>query len=255
MSIVETAALAVGGLALGSFLNLTIDWLPRRESSPGPVAEGATPQRPLTLMGLVPVAGYLWSRRRYPGPIPARLPAVEAITATLCGLVAYRYGLTPETAVLVFYCALLIHLAFVDLEHFLILNVVVLSALPLCLVIFPFSPLGQEWGLGEALWRSLAGVGLGLGIMLLIYGVSRGRMGVGDVKLGALLGAMLGFPQIVVGLFLAFIFGGIVGVTLLALKLKRRTDPVPYGPILVAGAAVILLSGTDIYDWYLDLFR
>jgi prepilin signal peptidase PulO-like enzyme (type II secretory pathway) len=177
------------------------------------------------------------------------------MTALVCGLIGYQYGLTLSAAVLIFYCALFIHLAFVDLEHSLILNKVVLPALPAALALFPFSPLGQSWGLGEAYLRSLGGLGLGFGIMLLVYLAARGGTGAGDVKLAALLGAVLGFPQIAAGLPLGFIFGGLVGLTVLALRLKRRNDPIPFGPALIIGAALVLLGGSGVYDWYLDLFR
>jgi Flp pilus assembly protein protease CpaA len=110
------------------------------------------------------------------------------MTALVCGLIGYQYGLTLSAAVLIFYCALFIHLAFVDLEYSLILNKVVLPALPVVLVLFPFTPLGQSWDIGEAYLRSLGGLGLGFGIMLLVYLAARGGTGAGDVKLAALLG-------------------------------------------------------------------
>jgi leader peptidase (prepilin peptidase)/N-methyltransferase len=75
-------------------------------------------------------------------------------------------------------------------------------------------------------------------------------MGAGDVKLAALLGAMLGFPQIIVGLLLGFASGGVLSIVLLGLKLRRRNDTIPFGPELVGSAAVILLTGTSIFDWY-----
>jgi leader peptidase (prepilin peptidase)/N-methyltransferase len=87
--------------------------------------------------------------------------------------------------------------------------------------------------------------------MLLVYLAARGGTGAGDVKLAAL----LGFPQIAAGLPLGFILGGLAGLTLLILRLKRRTDTISFGPALIIGAATVLLGGAGIYDWYLDLFR
>jgi leader peptidase (prepilin peptidase)/N-methyltransferase len=181
--------------------------------------------------------------------------AVELIAAGLGGFMGHQHGLTLEAAVLMVYCALFIHLAFVDLEHSLVLNKVVLPALPLAIALFPFSPLGQTWGLGEAYLRSLEGAGLGFGIMLLVYLASRGGMGAGDVKLAALLGAVLGFPQIVAGLPVGFVIGGGVGMAVLALRVKGRKDTIPFGPSLIMGAALVLLGGAGVYGWYLDLFR
>jgi leader peptidase (prepilin peptidase)/N-methyltransferase len=170
-------------------------------------------------------------------------------------LIGYQYGLTLSAAVLIVYCALFVHFTFVDLEHSLILNKVVLPALPLTIALFPFSPLGQSWDIGEAYLRSLEGAGLGFGIMLLVYIASRGGTGAGDVKLAALLGAILGFPQIAAGLPVGFVIGGLVGMVVLVLRLKGRKDSIPFGPSLVAGTTLVLLGGAGVYGWYLDLFR
>ena len=98
-------------------------------------------------------------------------------------------------------------------------------------------------------------MGLGFGMMLVIYVATRGGTGAGDVKLAALLGAMLGFPQIVAGLMLGYILGGIAAVVLLALRIKSRKDHIPFGPALVIGTALIVLGGAGVYSWYLNLFR
>ena len=246
----ESIILGVLGLFLGRFLNLTIDRLP-----PGP--PGPSLHRAPLLMSLAPlVAGfYFHGRAAPPKSVRLRYVAVELIAAGLGGFIGQQHGLTPEAAVLMVYCALFIHLAFVDLEHSLVLNKVVLPALPLAIALFPFSPLGQTWGLGEAYLRSLEGAGLGFGIMLLVYLASRGGMGAGDVKLAALLGAVLGFPQIVAGLPVGFVIGGVAGMAVLALRVKGRKDTIPFGPSLIMGAALVLLGGPGVYGWYLDLFR
>jgi leader peptidase (prepilin peptidase)/N-methyltransferase len=253
----ESIILGLAGLFLGRLLNLTIDWLPPPRASAGDKSR-CDGRHSIGLIHLAPLISYLWRRGRCPTcrrQAPVRWVAVEAITALVCGLIGFQYGLTLRAAVLIFYCALFIHLAFVDLEHSLILNKVVLPALPVALALFPFSPLGQSWGIGEAYLRSLSGLGLGFGLMLLVYLASRGGTGAGDVKLAALLGAMLGFPQIAAGLPLGFILGGLAGVALLALRLKHRSDAIPYGPALIIGAAAVLLGGPGVYGWYLDLFR
>lgn len=253
----ESIILGLTGLFLGRLLNLTIDWLP----PPRPPAEASLRcdgRHSIAFTNLMPLIGYLWRRGGCPschGKAPARWLAVEVMTALVCGFIGYQYGLTLSAGVLIFYCALFIHLALVDLEHSLILNKVVLPALPVALALFPFSPLGQSWGIGEAYLRSLGGLGLGFGIMLLVYLAARGGTGAGDVKLAALLGAVLGFPQIAAGLPLGFMVGGLAGLTLLALRLKRRTDAIPFGPALIIGAAAVLLGGAGVYNWYLGWFR
>ena len=250
----EGILLAVLGLFLGRLINLTIDRLP-----PGDSDEGSPPggrQQTLIVVSLVPLVSHLLPSSELRGAKrPARPLAVELITASLCGLIGYQQGLTAEAAVLIFYCALFIHITFVDLKHRLILNKVVLPAIPVAVVLFPLTPLGQSWGIGEAYLRSLSGAGLGFGIMLLIYIASRGGTGAGDVKLAGLLGAILGFPQIAAGLPLGFVLGGVVGIFALIFRLKGRKEAIPFGPALVLGTILVLLGGTGVYTWYLDLFR
>ena len=257
MSLVAGVVLAVIGIILGRLLNLTIDRLPPQttESAAATRCQGLHPLDPGYFL---PVITYIWWRRQCSIcalRLPLRALLVEVVTATACGVIGYWYGLTPTAGILIFYSALFIHLAVVDLEHSLLLNVVVLPAIPVALAVFPFSPLADGWGLGEAYLRSLAGMGLGFGVMLLIYLASRGGMGLGDVKLAALLGAILGFPQIIAGLAIAFILGGAAGVVILVLKIRRRTEPIPFGPALVIGTALVAFGGTAVYGWYLTLFR
>jgi leader peptidase (prepilin peptidase) / N-methyltransferase len=80
-------------------------------------------------------------------------------------------------------------------------------------------------------------------------------MGAGDVKLAAVLGAVLGFPQIIAGLPIGFVIGGLAGMAVLALRVKGRKDTIPFGPSLIIGAALVLLGGAGVYGWYLNLFR
>ena len=91
------------------------------------------------------------------------------------------------------------------------------------------------------MWDSLYGALFAGGLMLLIFLLSRGGMGAGDVKLSFVLGVWLGFKASIVCLMLAFVFGGIIGVMLLASGIKQRKDPIPFGPFLCIGAYIALL--------------
>jgi prepilin signal peptidase PulO-like enzyme (type II secretory pathway) len=90
--------------------------------------------------------------------------------------------------------------------------------------------------------------------MFLFYLLSRGGMGAGVVKLSALLGAMLGFPLIISALAVGIAAGGILAGALLLLKLRGPSGAIPLGPMLLAGAASAMVTGTTVYDWYLVLF-
>jgi leader peptidase (prepilin peptidase)/N-methyltransferase len=105
-----------------------------------------------------------------------------------------------------------------------------------------------------AWWDSLVGIVIGGGIFLVIILASGGGMGGGDMKLGAMFGAFLGWKVTLVALFVAVVLGGLLAVVLLVSGLVRRKDPIPFGPFLATGGAVGLVWGEQIIRWYLSGF-
>ena len=96
---------------------------------------------------------------------------------------------------------------------------------------------------------------MGLGILLLPVLVTLGRgMGLGDVKLAALIGLTTGFAGVIVAVLGGIILGGLAAAVLLLLRLKKRKDPVPFGPFLSLAAVITLLWGSDILRWYTSAF-
>ncbi len=263
MNPVALAYMPLFGLAVGSFLNLNIDRIPRGQSIVSPPSQCDQCQRRLTLLDLVPLLSYLWLRgkcRHCGAPIPLRNFLVEVATGTLFGLVTYLFGLTPLGGVILAYGSLFIVIAAIDLERTIIPDKLVLPGIALAFAVAPFGPVGEERALGDAFLHIAAGGTLGLGIMLFIYVASflvyRSSIGFGfgDVKLGALIGLVTGFPEALVAVYFAFVSGGVVAALLLTLKLKSRRDAIPYGPFLAIGAISALLVGEGP-GWYLDLFR
>jgi len=108
---------------------------------------------------------------------------------------------------------------------------------------------------GHVSWlESLIGIVGGGGLFLTIILVSGGGMGGGDMKLGAMLGAFLGWKALLFALFVAIVLGGVVAVALLTLRLRGRKDPVPFGPFLAVGGAMGLFWGTRVFAWYVGGF-
>ena len=103
-------------------------------------------------------------------------------------------------------------------------------------------------------WDAVQGAIVSVVIMLLIYWVSRGGMGFGDVKLAFVLGVWLGLEQSLLCLLLAFIFGGVVGVSLLLTGIKSRKDAIPFGPYLCVSGWVSLLCGKELLALYWSLW-
>ena len=251
------AELGVFGLAVGSFLNVVIDRLPRGQSIVSIPSHCAVCHTQLGILDLVPVLSYLWLRRRCRycrTKISVKLPLVELFTGLVFAYVGYEYGLSLSTALLLVYGGFLIVVFMVDLEHGLILNRVIFPAIIVALGFSSLRPETISDGPLEVFWRSMLGGGIAFVLMLVIYLLARGGMGAGDVKLGAFLGLITGYPVAMMALLMAFVGGGVVAAFLLVSKIKGRKQSIPFGPFLSLSALVSLLWGDSIYDRYFNLF-
>jgi leader peptidase (prepilin peptidase)/N-methyltransferase len=256
------------GMSVASFLNVCIDRLPAHQSLVYPPSHCAACNRRLAAKDLVPVFSYLWlrGRCRYCGAaIPRRILWVELGTAILFGLSYWRYGVSIELAIALFYICIFMVLMVIDWEKGLILNKIVFPAIVAAIVISALfsiflsdvEPAVTQFYLYHIVpfigWAAVGG-GIGLALFLLIVIVSRGGMGWGDVKLAALIGLVTGFPLVFIALLIGVVLGGVVAALLLALKIKKRKEAIPFGPFLAIAAIVTLLWGTNILDWYRGLF-
>lgn len=254
------------GLIIGSFLNVVILRLEEWET----ILRGRShcPECKTTLAwyDLVPVMSFvtLGGKCRYcKKNISWQYPLVELATAILL-VIAWQMvsgqslPIEWQIGYMAFYTLMIAALMVIfvyDLYHYIIPDEVVWPAIILAgayglLVagVLSHSP-------GEAARNLALGGIIGAGIPALISVPSGGKwMGYGDIKLGALVGLLLGFPVAVMGIFAAFVLGGLVGVILLAGKKKGLKSMVPFGPFLVTGAIIGLFYGREIIDWYLNLF-
>jgi len=198
---------------------------------------------------MIPVFSYLFlrGRCRYCGePYSCRYMIIELLTGLLFASCGYYYlpGLTIVLAW--FFIACLIIQTCVDFDHQIILDKVLLAMIPTGIL---YSWFGLHDPLDAAFGLAFAG-----GLMLLIYFISRGGMGLGDVKLAAVLGLWLGLKPAIVCIFLAFLVGGVVGVALLVTGAKGRKDAIPFGPYLCLGGYISLLFSPYLIYWYWTLF-
>jgi len=237
------------GLIIGSFLNVCIYRLPRRESVVFGKSRCPHCHHALGAADLVPVVSYLWLRGRCRycgGPISGQYPTVELVTGVVF-LVTYL--VTGWDLLLLkywFLFALLILIAFIDINLLLIPNPLVALMLVWCLFWQLFRP-ELSWG------QSLVGSLLGGGILLAVAVASRGAMGGGDIKLMFAAGLFLGGPGVVLALFMAFVSGALVGSLLLATGIKKFKEPIPFGPFLAFGIFVATLWGEPLVRSYLRL--
>jgi leader peptidase (prepilin peptidase)/N-methyltransferase len=248
---VDYLIVGILGLCIGSFLNVCIYRIPLNQSIVYPPSHCPNCRTRLKPLDLIPVLSYFLSGRRcrYCGEsIASRYAIVESLTAFLFVWCFSVFGWTGETVSACVFASFMVVITFIDYDHQLILDkVLIWFALAGVLIRYYLgSPLPLDMGLA-----SLVGGGLLFAIALL----SRGGMGGGDVKFSFVLGLWLGWPDILLALFLSFIIGGLAGVILLVTGLRGRKDMIPFGPFICMGAFFSLLYGRDILAWYFGLMR
>lgn len=140
----------------------------------------------------------------------------------------------------------LLTVAYIDFRRKIILDEVLILLLSAGLIYTGI--FGNTWS------ESLLGTVTGSGLLGLIYIMSRGGMGLGDVKFAGVLGIWTGFPGIVVNLYLAFFLGGAVALFLCVMHKADRKTKLPFGPCLCAGAVLSFFFSSRILDWYRSLF-
>jgi len=234
------------GLVVGSFLNVCIYRIYQGESVVFPPSRCPRCGRRLGATELVPVVSYLLQRGRCRGcggSIHWRYPLVEILTGLVYVALFWHFP-GGDFLLQAFFYSVLIVVVFIDLDHQVIPN-----RLVLLLAVFA---LGVQAIRPDLPWTSaLSGALVGGGFLLSLSVLSRGGMGGGDVKLMAVLGFWYGWQQTVLLMFLAFVAGGLTGVVLLAARLKKRKDGIPFGPFLVLASFIVGFWGEQILRWYL----
>jgi leader peptidase (prepilin peptidase) / N-methyltransferase len=243
---VTLAALALApGLALGSFLNVVAARVPLRRSIVGPGSACMSCGHELAWHENVPLLSYAVLRGRCKGcgaHIPLRYPVVEASAALLVAGCVWRFGLHAEALVAAFFCLALVAVSATDLEHRIIPNRIVLPSAAAVLVAQTAVKPSPEW---------VIAAGGAFTLMLVLALVYPAGMGMGDVKLALLLGAMLG-RTVPVALMVSALSAMVPAVVLFARHgTKARKMGVPFGPFLALGAVVALFAGHPLLQLYL----
>lgn len=238
------------GLVIGSFLNVVIARVPAHKSlwKPGSACPGC--DAAIAWHDNIPLLSFAALRgrcRRCGIRIPWRYPIVEATTAALFALAYWTFGPTPHFATAVVLIGLLVAITGIDLQHQIIPDVISLPGIGVGFV--------ANLATGRVPWVDAAiGILVGGGTFLVIILASGGGMGGGDMKLGAMLGAFLGWKLVLLAIFVAVVLGGVLAVALIASGLRGRKDPIPFGPFLAAGGTASLFWGERVVRWYLDGF-
>lgn len=252
--LILTLYFAALGLILGSYLNVVIFRLPRRVSTVMPRSRCPRCRAVIAPWDNIPLLSYLLLRgrcRRCAMVIPWRYPAVEAFTGL--GFVAiYKvFGLTTDSAVAALFLASMIVLAMIDFDHYILPDVITLPGIVVGLAL-------QPWIHWTDLRSAIIGALLGGGVLFAVawgWYLWKGvwGMGLGDVKMLAMVGAFLGWKGVLVTLFLASVTGSVVGALLIVLGRLRLQSKLPFGVFLSMGAILALFFGNDLLQGYVRM--
>jgi len=238
------------GLTIGSFLNVVICRLETNESIL--ISRSHCPKCKVILKwyDLIPVLSFLIQKgkcRYCMKRISWQYPIVEISTACLFLLIFnFQFSIFNLIYYLIIISFLIIIFVY-DLKYYLILDKVIFPAI-IIVGIFNFliSPEGWQFSILSAFGASL--------FFLLLVLVSKGKwMGLGDVKFAFLMGLILSWPNILLGLFLSFFSGAIIGIILILFGKKGLKSQIPFGPFLVGATVLIMLYGQYLNSWYYSL--
>lgn len=241
------ALMVLSGLLMGSFLNVCIYRFPRGESVVFNSSHCPVCKHNLNVSDLIPVLSFFIIRgkcRYCKTLLSPRYVLVELFTAAIFAITFINLGYSPYLVKYVLVFSLLVVVFSIDLEHKIIPNKLVILLLIWGICWQLVSP--------ERIWLdAVGGAFLGGGFLLLAAVVSRGGMGGGDIKLMFAAGLYMGTALTGLALFLSFIGGALVGLTLIIFGIKTRKDYIPFGPFLTLGIFVTVLWGSCIMEMYL----
>ncbi|NWG11916.1 MAG: prepilin peptidase [Acidobacteria bacterium] len=261
------------GLVCGSFLNVCIYRIPRRESIVSPGSHCPACGSRIRPWDNIPLLSYIFLRgrcRACGSPISPRYPAVELITGLAFLACAKQWAFTPPTFVNSLFLALIIVLVFVDFEHQILPDVVTLPGAMAGILLSPFQAeavyrdflttgvtAALPWELSPPVhWTgAIVGALIGGGI-LFIFGWAyerirrRAGLGMGDVKMMSMVGAFLGWRLALMTIFAGSLAGSVLGLFLVLFKGKTLQHKLAFGTFLGAGAAAMLFLGLPFLGWY-----
>ena len=248
------------GLPIGSFLNVVIWRLPRGENIAFPPSHCPKCNAGIRVQDNIPVLSYIFLRgkcRNCGARISPRYPIVELVTGVLFALAwiftgsGFSWGLAAAIAM----SGLGVAITAIDIDHRIIPDELSIGGFFVAMILAPFR---------AGLWRGLlfAIVGAVLGALLLLIIRVAGKavfkkeaMGLGDVKLIAMLGAFLGWQGVLLTIFLASIIGTIGGLISMAASKKAREERmIPFGPFLMAAGLAVFYFGKSFIEWYFSIF-
>ncbi|SJZ86260.1 prepilin peptidase [Selenihalanaerobacter shriftii] len=239
------------GLLIGSFLNVVIYRLPNDESIIFPRSSCPECNTKLGIIDLIPVISFLINkgRCRYcETKISYQYPIVEILTGILLSMLFMYYQFSAKFWMYSFLVSLLIICTFIDFRHKIIPNKITYPGIIIGLIL---SLLFNHISFKSA----LLGMVITGGTLLLIAILTKGGLGIGDVKFVAMIGTYLGTSYTLMGVFIGSFVGSILGISLIGLGIKGRKDSIPFGPLIAMGTILMMLWGHKIIAWYVSIYN
>lgn len=240
------------GIVIGSFLNVCIYRIPIEKSIVFPPSHCTNCKHDLKPLDLIPIVSYIYlgGKCRYCNKkISLRYPAIEGLNGILYLLIYLKFGLTLITLKYCILISILIVIGMIDYDTQFIFTSTTIFGSIMAGTFTIIQGIVYKSGILDSLFGGI----IGFGIIGLIVFLTRG-MGEGDIEMAAVCGLFLGVKGILLGLFLAIIIGGMVGIIILLFKLKKAKEKIAFGPFIAIGSLVSMLWGIEILRSYWSLW-
>lgn len=240
------------GLVIGSFLNVCIHRIPMEESISYPPSHCTSCTHKLKPLDLIPVLSYIFLRgkcRYCNDKISIRYPIIEIVNAILYLFIYLNFGITLITIKYFIMISFAIVIAMIDYDTQFVYSSTTIFGMIMGISFIVIQGIMYKNGVFDFL---LGGI-IGALIIGAIVFTTKG-MGEGDIEIAAIFGLFLGVKGIIVGLFLGIVIGGIAGIIILSLKLKKAKDKIAFGPFIVIGCLISMIWGNRLVEMYLTLF-
>jgi len=244
------------GTVVGSFLNVVILRLKNKKSIFKKPSHCPFCKKKLKWYELIPIISFVLQKgrcRKCKNKISWQYPLVELATGLLFFLIIFNFQFSIFSVFLLLISCFLVIIFVYDLKYYLVPDK----------IIYPAILVAGIWQLVFGIFirntsyeilNTFLAAAIGGAFFLIIFLISRGKwMGMGDVKIGILMGLVLGLSHLFIALFLAFLIGGVVSIILLVLKKKALKSEIPLGPFLTGATFITLLWGDILLNWYLNL--
>jgi leader peptidase (prepilin peptidase)/N-methyltransferase len=237
------------GLLIGSFLNVCIYRIPRKEDIVYTPSHCFNCGSRVKWYDLIPVLSYILlggKCRQCHEKISKQYPIIELSNGAAYMGIYWLYGISFQTVLVMALFSVLLVISIIDIRHSMIPNGLVLFIAIIAIIHLILN--------NDNIIQYIIGFFAVSGLLFLIAIITRGQMGGGDIKLMAVSGLFLGWQNIILALFIGSVIGSVIGLILIGLKVVKRKQRIPFGPFLAMGILISELFGTTIIQSYLDLF-